>query len=81
MDSKAYQLSLEVLAELCRARGKFPAFHSAHEGIGVLFEEVCELWDEVREKNADADKMRGEAIQVAAMAMRFVLDVCDAGKE
>ena len=54
---------------------------SAHEGYAVLLEEVDELWDEVKKnpsKYAHRDKdMRKEAIQIAAMAIRFVLDVCE----
>jgi glutamyl-tRNA reductase len=53
--------------------------NSAHEGWAVIWEELDELWDEVRAKQGarDVAKMRKEAVQVAAMAMRFVLDVCD----
>lgn len=62
-----------VLGELRRAREKFPArFNSKHEGFGVLREEVDELWEAVRElENTDP---RAEAIQVAAMAIRFVVE-------
>ena len=38
-----------------------------------------ELWDEIK-KQPDAakkSKMRAEAIQIAAMAIRFVQDLCD----
>lgn len=72
----------EVDAELYRARSKFAAFNSAHEGCGVLREEFEELWDEVKAKNGarDVAAMRKEAIQTAAMAIRFVIDVCDGGK-
>lgn len=65
--------------ELSAAMRKFPPFNSAHEGFSVLKEEVDELWDEVKAKQGARDlaKMRKEAIQVAAMAMRFVIDVCD----
>ena len=69
----------DVLRELWRAKTTFPDFHSAHEGYAVLLEEVEELWREVT-KNArvrDRVQMRQEAIQCAAMAMRFILDVCD----
>jgi NTP pyrophosphatase (non-canonical NTP hydrolase) len=66
----------EVTLELDRARAKFPAFHSAHEGFAVLMEEVDELWDEVR-ANGSRERMRAEAIQVAAMALRFISDVCE----
>lgn len=66
-----------VLMELDEATSKFGAFNSAHEGYAVLKEEVDELWAEVKDRNADKAKMRKEAIQVAAMALRFVEDVCD----
>lgn len=41
--------------------------------------EVDELWDHVKvnQKRRNLDGMRKEAIQVAAMAVRFVRDVCD----
>jgi hypothetical protein len=68
----------DVLAELETALDRFPAFNSAHEGFAILKEEVDELWEEVRAKQGarDVEAMEKEAIQVAAMAMRFVLDVC-----
>lgn len=51
-------------------------FASAHEGYAVLQEEVEELWEEVKKREPDKVRMRAEAIQVAAMALRFVMDVC-----
>lgn len=62
-----------VIAELRRARDKFPArFNSKHEGFGVLREEVDELWEAVRDiEGTDA---RAEAVQVAAMAIRFIVE-------
>lgn len=68
---------IDAVAELQNARKKFPAFNSAHEGYAILEEEVDELWDEVKRKDSSKEKMRKEAIQVAAMAIRFVEDVCD----
>lgn len=67
----------EIEQELESARAKFQAFNSAHEGYAVLLEEVHELWDEVRHKKSSVEKMREEAIQIAAMAVRFVWDVCN----
>lgn len=68
----------EVLAELARAEAAFPPFHSAHEGFAVLLEEVDELKAEVWKSPAKRDpaRLRAEAIQVAAMAIRFIKDVC-----
>lgn len=63
----------EVRAEVMRATEKFPPFNSAHEGYAVLAEEVDELWDDVK---ANRPKQAvDEAIQVAAMAVRFIVDI------
>lgn len=72
-------VTTQVLHEVARAKSKFLPFNSAHEGYAVLLEEVDELWDEVKKNQRVRDKvhMRKEAIQVAAMAVRFVMDVCD----
>lgn len=69
----------DVVRELRRAREKFPRPQSsAHEGFAVLKEEVDELWDEVKGNAPDRkQRMRAEAVQVAAMAIRFIEDVCD----
>lgn len=69
----------EVHTELTRAMANWPAFNSAHEGWGVLSEEMDELWQHVRtnQKRRDLTAMRKEAIQVAAMAMRFAIEVCN----
>lgn len=66
----------EAIQELVNATMAFPGFNSAHEGFAVMNEEVDELWDHVKvnQKRRDAEKMRKEAIQVAAMALRFVID-------
>lgn len=65
-----------VLQELHRASLIYPPFTSAHEGYAVLLEEVDELWDEIKKspKKRDPNKLREEAVQVAAMALRFVQD-------
>jgi len=65
-----------VSMELSSARAKFAPFNSAHEGYAVLKEEVDELWEEIKRKNNSKEAMRKEAIQVAAMAFRFIQDVC-----
>ena len=77
-----YDVKDDAAEELYEARRKYPPFNSAHEGYAVLLEEVHELWDEVRAKNDGSDPDRGrrmyrEAIQVAAMAMRIALEVCE----
>lgn len=67
-----------VAAEVRTAKAKWPPFNSAHEAFAVLDEERCELRQHVHTKQANRDlaAMRKEAIQVAAMAVRFALEVC-----
>lgn len=70
----------DVHREIKKAVTKFSPMHSAHEGYAVIKEELDELWEEVRAKERQPDEMRAEAIQVAAMAVRFVLDISDYGE-
>jgi hypothetical protein len=68
-----------VVAELRRARSLFPPFHSPHEGIAVIREEFLELEREVFKGGSEprsASRMQQEAIQLAAMALRFAQDCC-----
>lgn len=67
-----------IQSELARAE-KWPPFNSAHEGYAVLLEEVDELKAHVWTKQPDRDipAMKREAIQVAAMAVRFLADICN----
>ncbi len=62
-----------VTDEYIRAESKFGPFASAHEGYAVILEEVDEMWAEI--KRNDIKRAREEAVQVAAMAIRFLIDV------
>lgn len=61
-----------VRSELIRATKLHGPMRSMHEGFAVLNEEVDELWDEV--KRNDQISAWNEAVQVAAMATRFMID-------
>ncbi len=69
----------DIIMEYHRARDKWSPFNSPHEGFAILLEELDELKEHVWRKPDDRDReaMRNEAIQVGAMALRFILDVCD----
>ena len=71
----------DVCAELEQARRYHPDMNSPHEGYAIILEELDELWDEVRRKDEQHDlaRMRAEACQVAAMAIRFMTDICGEG--
>ena len=60
------------------ASKEFPPFNSPHEGLAVIEEEFEELKREVFKKPSERDwsKMENEATQLAAMAMRFLIDCC-----
>jgi hypothetical protein len=67
-----------VARELDRAISKHSNFNSAHEGYAVILEELDELWEHVRRRREERDRgdMEKEAIQIAAMAVRFAVDIC-----
>lgn len=75
------QLGHEAAGEAVRAAGLHAPCNSAHEGYAVILEELDELKAHVwmNQKKRDISEMRKEAIQVAAMALKFVHDVCDGG--
>ena len=75
MDSqevRVYNHSKAIERELIKATKKYGPFHSTHEGYAVIHEELDELWEEVKKNKLGA--ARKEAIQVAAMALRFLVD-------
>lgn len=76
---KLTRTGADAVMEAIRAATLWESFNSAHEGFGVLLEEVEELKEHVwmNQKRRDLVAMEKEAIQVAAMAIRFVHDICN----
>ena len=70
-----------MCGEYRSATAAFGQLSSGHEGYGVIKEELDELWDEIKVKPQDKYRMRDEATQLAAMAIRFIVDVCSATEE
>lgn len=68
----------EVFSEYKRASNKFSAFASSHEGLAIVQEEFEELKAEVFKNIECRDRfmMAKEAKHLAAMAIRFLIDVC-----
>lgn len=62
--------------ELARADKKHGSMAEMVEGLYTLQCEVMELAREVHRKNHDPEAMKKEAIQVAAMAIKFLRDCC-----
>lgn len=69
----------EILAcikwEVEHAEAKHPPMHSAHEGHSVIREEFEELWEHVRADTGRSTEAMLEAIQTAAMCVRYIRDV------
>jgi glutamyl-tRNA reductase len=67
-----------VEEELDKATDTWPNMASAHEGYAIIKEELDELWEEIKlnPSKRNVDRLRSEATQVAAMAIRFLKDLC-----
>jgi hypothetical protein len=72
------QALVYVRAEYISAAARFDPFHSNHEGYAIIKEEFEELWEEIKSERPTAcsPKIEKEAIQLAAMALRFLIDRC-----
>lgn len=72
---KAARLAYE---EAIDAAKTYHEFNSAHEGYAVILEELDELKAEVFKKpnHINEKALQKEALQVAAMGIRFAADIC-----
>jgi hypothetical protein len=70
------KLQAMIMLEFIKATKKFDRFNSMHEGYAVVKEEVEEMWDEIKKNNRSNAIL--EAVQVGAMALRFLYDAMDA---
>lgn len=69
----------QIQREIESSRKNHGSFNGSHEGYAVLLEEIDELWGEVKKKERNFSAMEKECIQIAAMAIKFVEDICDKG--
>ena len=68
---------VDIEEEARRAIEIHGTFQSPHEGYAVILEELDELWDVVKKVKRRDDRPLGltkEAIQVGAMALKFLND-------
>jgi len=77
-NTKLFYTIDDIKAEYLRAHDMFGHAASVHEAYAILLEEVDELWDHVKmkQKERNIDEMRKEAVQVAAMAIKFIMSCC-----
>lgn len=67
----------DVAAEVDRAQRLFLPMNSPHEGIAVIREEYRELRDEVEGNTGRTPAAYTEAVQLAAMAVRYASELCE----
>lgn len=77
MADRIREIAMEIVAEVEKAVRKHAPMHSPHEGWSVIFEELEELREHVRADTGRSDEARKEAIQIAAMGLRYALNVCE----
>ena len=64
-----------IIAEYIEAEVAFPPMRSSHEGYAIIKEELDELWEDIKSERSKATQA-GEAKQIGAMALRFLIDCC-----
>ena len=67
------QRAAEAIREALRGIEKHGPYNSFHEGYAVMLEEVDELWDEIKQKDADPAAIYLESLQIAAVALRVAV--------
>lgn len=67
-----YELIPLLQNEIAFGHALYGSYHNSHEHHSVLLEEVEEWWDAVK-RNTDGKEMY-ELIQVAAVALRYVME-------
>ena len=64
-----------IREELVRAFAKHAPMNSPHEGHSVIREELDELWDHVKADTGQSPEAFKEALQIAAMGVRYIVDL------
>lgn len=65
----------QIEEELSGALTQHGDFKSLHEAYGVLLEELDEIWDEIKMKKPDKNRIYIESKQLAAMALKLMMFV------
>ena len=61
--------------QLTSCYAKYGRYASAHEAMAVLFEEVDELWHEVKQKQLDFNKVGSEIIDCIVVLEKMYNDI------
>jgi len=77
-ETSIYKATTEIEEEVFRAKKMFPKnFVNPHEAYAVILEEVDELWAEIKKNQSQYNihAQRKEAVQAAAMLVRFIVEL------
>lgn len=59
----------------------YGSYASRHESMGVLFEEIDELWEEIKQKNINLENIESEIIDCIVVLIKMhndiVINKCD----
>lgn len=69
-------ITVAIRSELIKADAKYPRMDGQVEGLHTIKCELAELEREIMRSGDDQVALRKEAIQVAAMAVKFLRDCC-----
>jgi len=73
-DIKKRDIVIELVCrELESAVYKYGDFKSAHDGYSIILEELDELWDLIKTNQGNTNRAKKEAIQIAAMAIKYAM--------
>lgn len=75
MSREGAQVFEELRDAFNHAVTKHPPMNSPHEGWSVIYEELEELREHVRGDTGHSAEARGEALQIAAMGLRYAFDL------
>ena len=65
-----------VLDEIDRIQAEKKSLTSSHEAYALLLEEMDEIWAEVKAGQATTHRGVSEAVQIAAVAVCYLMDLC-----
>lgn len=71
------RIALDIANEARRAASIHAPLNSPHEASSVIREEFEELWEHVKADTGTSPEARKGAIQLGAMALRYVLNLID----
>ena len=75
----------KIQKQIDKCYSLYGSYTSSHEAMGVLFEEIDELWEEIKKKQIDTDRIGSEIIDCIVVLFKMYQDVvinkCDESRK